>query len=49
VARLAEDRPEVTELDLSPVLARPDGVFAGGAKVKVAPYEPRDPFLRRLR
>jgi acyl-CoA synthetase (NDP forming) len=49
VSRLADDLPEVTELDLNPVIARPDGVFAVDARVKVAPYEPRDPFLRRLR
>jgi hypothetical protein len=33
----------------SPVVTRPDGVVALGARVKVAPYLPRDPFLRRLR
>jgi acyl-CoA synthetase (NDP forming)/GNAT superfamily N-acetyltransferase len=49
VARLADDLPEVTELDLSPVIALPHGLFAAGARVKVAPYEPQDPFLRRLR
>jgi acyl-CoA synthetase (NDP forming)/GNAT superfamily N-acetyltransferase len=49
VSRLASDLPEVTDLDLSPVIARPDGVVAVGARVKVAPYLPQDPFLRRLR
>jgi hypothetical protein len=49
VSRLAGDRPEVTDLDLSPVIARPDGVLALGARIKVAPVEPQDPFLRKLR
>jgi hypothetical protein len=49
VSRLASDLAEVTDLDLSPVIARPDGVLALGARVKVAPYLPQDPFLRKLR
>jgi acyl-CoA synthetase (NDP forming) len=49
VSRLADDLPEVTELDLSPVIARPHGVFAMDARIKVTPYPPQDPFLRRLR
>ena len=49
VSRLAEDLPEVTDLELSPVIARPDGAVAVAARVKVAPHPPRDPFLRRLR
>ena len=49
VARLADDLPEVTELDLSPVIAKPDGVFAADARIKVTPCSPQDPFLRKLR
>jgi acyl-CoA synthetase (NDP forming) len=49
VSRLADDLPEVTDLDLNPVIARPDGVFAVDARIKVTPYEPQDPFLRKLR
>jgi acyl-CoA synthetase (NDP forming)/GNAT superfamily N-acetyltransferase len=49
VSRLAGDLPEITDLDLNPVIARPDGVFAVDARVKVAPYQPQDPFLRKLR
>ena len=49
VSRLAGDLPEITDLDLNPVIARPDGVFAVDARIKVAPYTPQDPFLRRLR
>jgi acyl-CoA synthetase (NDP forming) len=49
VSRLAEDLPEVTELSLAPVIARPDGAFIAGARIKAVPCEPQDPFLRRLR
>jgi acyl-CoA synthetase (NDP forming) len=49
VSRLADDLPEITDLDLNPVIARPDGVAAVDARVKVAPQVPRDPFLRKLR
>jgi len=49
VSRLADDLPEVAELDLNPVIARPDGVYAVDVRVRVSPAEPQDPFLRRLR
>jgi len=49
VSRLADDLPEVTELDLDPVIARPDGVFVVDARIKVRPYQAQDPFLRKLR
>ncbi len=49
VSRLAGDLPEVAELDLNPVIARPDGVSAVDARVRIAPEAPQDPFLRRLR
>jgi acyl-CoA synthetase (NDP forming)/GNAT superfamily N-acetyltransferase len=49
ISRLADDLPEVAELDLSPVIAGPDGVHAVGARVRAAPAESRDPFLRQLR
>ena len=49
VSRLSEDLPEVTYLDLNPVIAGPDGVAVVNARVKVTPYEPQDPFLRKLR
>ena len=48
VSRLADDLPEVSELDLDPVIARPHGVFAIGARIKVTSCPPHDPFLRRL-
>jgi acyl-CoA synthetase (NDP forming) len=49
VSRLADDLPEVAELDLNPVMARTDGVTAVDVRVRVSPAEPKDPFLRRLR
>jgi acyl-CoA synthetase (NDP forming)/GNAT superfamily N-acetyltransferase len=49
VSRLADDLPEVTDLDLNPVIARPDGITVVDARVNVAPYQPQDPFLRKLR
>ena len=49
VSRLADDLPEVTELALNPVIARPDGAFVVDARIKVTPYQAQDPFLRQLR
>ena len=48
VSRLADDLPEVAELDLDPVVARPDGVWCVDVRARISPAEPRDPFLRRL-
>ena len=44
VSRLADDLPEVTELDLDL-----GGAAVINARVKVEPYQPQDPYLRRLR
>ena len=49
VSRLADDLPEVTELGLNPVIARPDGAFVVDARIKVTPVQRQDPFLRKLR
>ena len=49
VSRLADDLPEVAELDLNPVIARADGCQAADARIRVVPAEPADPFLRKLR
>ena len=49
VSRLAEDLPEVTELDLASIVAGPDGAVVVAARVRVAPDQPQDPFLRKLR
>jgi hypothetical protein len=44
VSRLADDLPEVTELELDL-----GGAAVAGARVKVEPSPPQDPYLRRLR
>jgi acyl-CoA synthetase (NDP forming)/GNAT superfamily N-acetyltransferase len=49
VSRLADDLPQVAELDLNPVIARDDGAHAVDARIRVLPAEPADPYLRRLR
>ena len=49
VSRLAEDLPEVTDLELGLVTSGPAGVVTLAARIKAAPYEPQDPFLRKLR
>jgi acyl-CoA synthetase (NDP forming) len=48
VSRLADDLPEVAELDLNPVIACPDGAPAVDARIRLAPTEPQDPFLRKV-
>jgi len=49
VSRLTDDLPEISELNLDPVLVRQDGVWCVDVRVRISPAEPRDPFLRRLR
>jgi acyl-CoA synthetase (NDP forming) len=49
VSRLADDLAELAELELNPVIARPDGAYPAGARIRLAPADPADPFLRRLR
>jgi acyl-CoA synthetase (NDP forming)/GNAT superfamily N-acetyltransferase len=49
VSRLTDDLPEITELDLNPVIARADSAVTVDARILVAPQVPQDPFLRRLR
>jgi acyl-CoA synthetase (NDP forming)/GNAT superfamily N-acetyltransferase len=48
VARLADDLAQVAELDLNPVIARPDGTHVVDARVRIQPTQPVDPYLRRL-
>ncbi|MFY1670822.1 GNAT family N-acetyltransferase [Plantactinospora sp. WMMB334] len=50
LGHLAEDLPEVAELDLNPVMVGPDGVAVVDAKLRIAPVgaEP-DGILRQLR
>jgi acyl-CoA synthetase (NDP forming) len=49
VSRLADDLPELAELDLNPVICSPHGVATVDARIRLAPVEPEDPFLRKLR
>jgi acyl-CoA synthetase (NDP forming) len=50
LARLADDLPEVAELDLNPVLATTSGVLVVDAKLRLAPVgEEPDPYGRSLR
>ena len=49
VSRLADEIPEVAELDLNPVIARADSACPVDARIRLAPAAPQDPFLRRLR
>jgi len=49
VARLAEDFPQVAELDLNPVIARPDGAHVVDARIHLVPALHADPYLRKLR
>jgi acyl-CoA synthetase (NDP forming)/GNAT superfamily N-acetyltransferase len=50
LGRLAEELPEVAELDLNPVIAGPQGVVAVDAKLRLTPVGPEpDPVLRQLR
>jgi acyl-CoA synthetase (NDP forming) len=49
ISRLAGDLPEVAELDLNPVIARPDGIYPVDARIRITSQAAADPFLRRLR
>ncbi len=49
VSRLADDLPQVAELDLDPLTARPGGVSVLAAGVRLSCREADDPFLRQLR
>jgi acyl-CoA synthetase (NDP forming) len=40
LARLGDDLPEVAELDLNPVIARPDGCVVVDSRVRVRQPEP---------
>ena len=48
VSRMADDLPQIAELELSPVFARPDGVQAVDARIRLRAAEPADAYLRRL-
>ena len=48
MSRLADDLPQVAELDLNPVLACPGGATVVDARVRVTSHAAADPFLRQL-
>jgi acyl-CoA synthetase (NDP forming)/N-acetylglutamate synthase-like GNAT family acetyltransferase len=49
LSSLAADHPGIAELDLNPLIAGPGGAIAVDARVRLVPYRPWDPYLRRLR
>lgn len=48
ISRMVEDLPQIAELELSPVIARPDGVQAIDGRIRIQAAEPADAHLRRL-
>jgi len=48
VSRMADDLPQIAELELSPVVARPDGVQVIDGRIRIQAAEPADAYLRRL-
>jgi acyl-CoA synthetase (NDP forming)/GNAT superfamily N-acetyltransferase len=48
VGHLATEVPEITELDLNPVLVLVDGAIAVDIKIRLTPSHCPDPYLRRL-
>ncbi len=48
VSRMVDDLPQIAELELSPVIARTDGVQAVDGRVRIRAAEPADAHLRRL-
>jgi acyl-CoA synthetase (NDP forming)/GNAT superfamily N-acetyltransferase len=49
VSQIADDLPQITELDLSPVIARRDGAVPVDARVRIQPAQSADAYLRQLR
>jgi acetyl coenzyme A synthetase (ADP forming)-like protein len=50
LAQMADDLPEIAELDANPILVTPTGAFVADAKIRVAPAPPHLPdTLRHLR
>ena len=48
ISRLVEDLPQIAELELSPVIARPHGAQAVDGRIRIQAAEPADAYLRRL-
>lgn len=45
VAQLAQDHPQIAEMDLNPIIVGPRGAVAVDAKLRIAPVDP-DPTIR---
>ena len=48
VSRMVDDLPQIAELELSPVIARPDGAQAVDGRIRIQAAEPADAHLRQL-
>ena len=48
VSQLADDLPQIAELELSPVVARPDGARAVDGRVRIQAGQGADAYLRQL-
>ena len=48
VSRMADDLPQIAELELSPVIVCPNGVQAVDGRIRIQAAEPADAHLRRL-
>jgi acyl-CoA synthetase (NDP forming)/GNAT superfamily N-acetyltransferase len=49
VSQMADDLPQITELDLSPVIARPEDAAAVDVRIRIQSAHLGDAYLRRLR
>ena len=49
VSRMADDLPQIAELELSPIFARPHGIQAVDGRIRLPGRWPADAHLRRLR
>jgi acyl-CoA synthetase (NDP forming) len=47
ISALAEDLPAIAELDMNPVIVRPEGAVVVDARVRVAPVDPPLPVAAR--
>jgi len=48
VSQMADDLPQIAELELSTDVARPGGAQVVDARIRIQPTEPADAYLRRL-
>jgi succinyl-CoA synthetase beta subunit len=46
---LAEDLPQLSELEMNPLIVHSKGCAAVDLKIRLTPREATDPYLRRLR